>query len=414
MTRPILPLPIRLMNRVGGAIEKIGIQLSSLDEANLLAAARKKTGLDDFGDASFKPALRALLESLENEAQLSALGRVIARTDLLQHLQNRLGLEDWHRRHPEIGQAEVKRPIFIIGQGRTGTTILHELLELDPTNRVPLTWEVDTPFPPPERESYASDPRIAQSQQQLDRADSIIPEFKKMHRMGARLPQECVRLTGIDFTTFIFPAQWRVPSYTEWLMHEAPMAPVYANHRRMLQLLQWRCPADRWVCKSPGHLWSLDALMAEYPDALLIQPHRCPLKIVSSLSSLEWMLRSMSSETADIQEIAREWSHYNAIAYERSVDFRERGGIDPERVIDVHFASFIQDPIAVVRSIYEKFELPFSDDFEARMRKYIADNPSDRDGKHEHDFAQTGLDEAEERKKVERYQDYFGVASEPT
>jgi hypothetical protein len=152
--------------------------------------------------------------------------------------------------------------------------------------RVPLTWEVDHPVPPPETATYETDPRIQEVYDTLAGVDLVLPGFKAMHPMGAQLPQECVRITSSDFKSMIFPTQYRVPSYADWLLHEADMRTAYRWHRMFLEHLQSRHPAARWVLKSPGHLWALDALTAEYPNALLVQTHRDPLRILASLSSL--------------------------------------------------------------------------------------------------------------------------------
>lgn len=412
MNTEILPLPIRIANQLGRFGRKLGLPIGRLDPERMIAAARKSTGLRDFASENFRDPLDRLIRSLEQDASLHALGRVIARADITRYLATRLQLEDWHRRHPEIAKCEIRRPIFIVGQGRTGTTILHELLALDPNNRVPQTWEIDAPFPPPARASYESDPRIAACQKELDRAESLIPAFAKMHRMGATLPQECVRITGMDFLSLIFAAQWRVTGYTRWLINDADLGEAYANHRRMLQLLQWRCPAERWVLKSPGHQWHLEALLREYPDARFVQTHRDPLKVLSSITSLETVLRSMSSDAADPHEIAREWSEWNCEAYDRSVKFRESGAVAPSRVVDLHFRQFVADPLCEIRGIYDRFEIDLQPQSELLMKQYLERNPDDRDGKHVHRFAATGLDIDEERAKVRRYQETFDVESE--
>jgi hypothetical protein len=412
MQAPQLPLIPRTINLAGRALAGLGIRPGSLDPDDLLADASRETKLEDFGDSGFREALERLSRSLEEDAALSPLGRFIARGEILTSLRNRLQLVDWHARHPEIGQAPVRAPIVIAGQGRTGTTILHELLALDPANRVPLTWECDAPFPPPERASYEADPRIAEIQAKLDQSESLIPDFKRMHRMGAHLPQECVRITALEMKSLIFAASWRVTGYTQWLVEEAPMTSAYDTHRQMLQLLQWRCPAERWVLKSPGHLWCLEDVVAAYPDVRLIFPHRDPLRITSSISSLEVVLRKMASDDIDHPAIADEWSKLNALGYDRAVDFREKGVLPDDRIVDLHFRSFIKDPIAEVRRIYDQFGLPLSSEIEQRMRDYVAANPSDRDGKHVHHFAETGIDPAEERARVKRYQDYFEVPTE--
>ena len=336
----------------------------------------------------------------------------MARTDLIRALERRLQLVRWHADHPEIGEGAIVRPLVIIGQARTGTTIFHELMALDSANRVPLTWEVDQPFPPPETATYDTDPRIEAYQKELDRFVRMTPDFKKIHRMGALIPQECILITTSEFASMNFVAPYRVPDYARWLMHEADLVPAYRYLRRMLQLLQWHHSAERWVLKSPAHILSLPALLEVFPDACLIHTHRDPLKVLSSVTSLLVVLRSLWSGDVDSHEIGRECSEWHRIGYERAVDLRSSGAIAPEQVIDVAFRDFVADPVAQVRRVYEHFGLTLEDRVAADMRAYVAANPSDRDGKHEHRFEHTGLDLEEERARMRRYQEYFRVASE--
>jgi hypothetical protein len=407
-----LPPSVRLLNRIGASLRGVGLRWPSLEEASLRAAARRKAGLADFGGDGFGEALRRLLAALENEAGLSTLGRMIAREELVTLLANRLELTDWRSRHPEIDAERIERPIFVIGMGRTGTTILHDLLAQDPAHRVPLSWEVAHPCPPPERARWDDDPRIARTDAQLAQTDRLIPGFRAMHPMGARLAQECVAITAHDFTSMIHQTTYRVPSYAAWLHGEADLGPVYANHRRFLQLLQWRCPGERWVLKSPGHLWALDALLREYPDARFVQTHRDPLRIVASLTSLVTLLRSMTSERVDPREIAREWAGTIASALDRSVEARERGVLPPERILDLQFRSFLADPIGCAQRIYEHFALPWEPRVEQRMRAFLAAQPADAHGAHRYRFADTGLSLDRERERFRRYQEYFDVPSE--
>lgn len=408
---PTLPIGARAINALGRVAGAVGLQ-KDLSEAALLDQARRSTGLDDFGSSTFLDGFRSLLDSLNTEAHLTTIGRLIARGDIVMLLENRLGIVDWHKRHPEIGEQPVDRPIIVIGMARTGTTILHHLIGLDPGVRVPMTWECDRPCPPPERATFETDPRIGEVQRQIDRSESLIPDFKKMHPMGASLSQECVRMTAAEFASMIFQPTFRIPSYNHWLHEEADLSAAYRFHRKFLQLLQWRCPGSRWILKTPGHLWALEAVVAEYPDACFIQTHRDPLAIMSSLTSLCTTLRAMTSHTIDPLEIAREWSEMNAVAYNRSVDARESGLIAPERVIDIHFREYLTDPLATLARIYDKFDIEFSSEAERRMRAHLERNPSDKHGRHSHTFADTGLSLEEERDKVRRYQDYFDVPSE--
>lgn len=414
LTAPTLPLGLRAGNALLGALHPLGFQQRNLDKRALLDAARQKTGLEDFGDPGFEQGLDRLLEALQSEARLTALGRVVAREEIVTPLVNRLRLVEHHKRYPEIGAAPIVAPIFIIGMGRSGTTVLHELLALDPQFRVARTWEADYPFPPPETATYDSDPRIGDVQQRLDRTDTVLPDFKRIHRLGATLPQECVRFTTAEFLSLIFWTNYNVPSYSHWLKDEADMAPAYRYHRRFLQLLQWKHPRSPWVLKSPAHLWSLDVLLQEYPDARFIQTHRDPLRMLASLASLVTHLRKMSSDHVDGAQIAREWAEWNALGLNASAGFRRKEAVPPERIIDVDFYGFMQDPVAEVQKIYAGFDLSFTEDTREAMRAYLAVHSATQHGAHGYSFADTGLDIDEERARLAPYQDFFNTRMEVT
>ncbi len=409
---PVLPFSIKALNgtlNMLGRLTPFGKPLSS---EGLHLIAEKQTGLSDFGKPSYQQGFNILLDSLNEEAKLTPLGRLIAREDILTALKNRLQLEEHHKKYPEIGAAPIPSPIIMIGVGRSGTTILHELFALDTNNRVPVSWEVDMPFPAPEKDTYHSDPRIATIQGRLDRTEKIIPNFKSIHRMGAELPQECVRFTTGEFASLIFGCTYNVPSYSKWLLEKANLAPAYDYHRRFLQLLQWRYPAERWVLKSPGHLWSLEEMLAAYPDVQLIQTHRDPLKTTSSLASLISTLRTMGSNDVDPVAIGRQWAQWNSVALNESVRARQEGLIDSNQIIDISFYEFMDAPIDQIQSIYDFFNIELSADTRQKMQDYLEVNTSDQHGAHRYNLSDFGLDLDEERERIRPYQEYFDVPSE--
>jgi Sulfotransferase family len=383
-----------------------------LDRNRSIEQAVAATGLDDFGGDTWEEGLDRFLGDLDANAALNELGRTIVDGEIVRYLSNRLGIVAERKAHPEIGTRDVVPPIVIIGQGRTGTTILHDLLAQDPQTRVPLTWETAAPCPPPETATFETDPRIDANEATSSMVDLIIPGFRAMHPMGPRLAQECITMTASEFRSVMFPAQYRVPEYTRWLLDEADMAPAYRWHRTFLQHLQSRHPAPRWVLKSPGHIWCLGALLAEYPNALLVQTHRDPLRIIASLGSLVSTLRSLGSDDTDIPSAAAEWADLTLDGLDRSVTARLDGTIAPDQVIDVQFAAFMADPFATVREIYARLDLEFTDATETRMREFLTTHPQDRFGKHEYTFAATELDEGALRERARRYQEYFDVADE--
>ena len=363
-----------------------------LDTDELVAQAVATAGTDDFGGDSWREGLDRLLDSLRHEARLSELGEQVVAGEVVGYLTSRAGVVAWRRDHPDVAKAEIRPPIVIIGQARTGTTILYDLLAQDPASRTPLTWEVDRPLPPPDSATYDSDPRIAEVESVLEMTDLLIPGFRAFHPLGARLAQECVRITAAEFRSMIFATQYHVPAYTRWLLDEADMAPAYDWHHRFLQHLQTGHPGDRWVLKSPAHLWSLDALLAAYPDALLVQTHRDPLRVIASVSALVAQLRRIACEDPTVVEAAREYAGYILDGFDRSVDARETGAVPRERVVDVHFGEFMADPFATIGAVYARLGLELTVDAEQRMRAFLDEHPSEVGGGR-YTFADTGLDE---------------------
>ena len=385
--------------------------MGDLSPAAIIATAEETTGLSDFGGDDWREALDVLTASLRAEAGLTEFGEVVAQADLVGSLTRRLQIVEHRRTHPELADAPIERPIFIVGQVRTGTTILFELLAQDPDARAPLTWEVDAPCPPPEAATCDTDPRIEDSRQIQEMMTSIIPDLKSMHPIGPLLAQECVRITAMDLRSFIFPTIYHVPTYARWLLG-TDMTSAYAWHRGFLQHLQSRIPVNRWVLKSPGHIWALDAMMAQYPDALVIQTHRDPLRIIASVSSLACTLRTFASEGTPLGPVAAEWAEYVIDGIDRSVDARESGIVPAAQVVDVQYRSFATDPITTIAAAYDQLGLAFTAEAESNMRSFLAAQPAREHGGHHYTFAQTGLDEKALRERTARYQDYFEVPNE--
>lgn len=388
-----------------------------LDVDRLVERAVEATGLDDFGPPTWRDGLERLVPALCDEARLNELGEQIAIGGLVELLTNRLAMTGWRAQHPEVASGEVVPPIVIVGQARTGTTILYDLLAQDRATRAPLTWEIDRPVPPPETATFDTDPRIDEVDAILSGVDLLMPGFRTMHPMGARLAQECVSITNSDFRSVIFPTQYRVPSYGRWVLYEADMAPAYRWHRQFLQHLQsghpaGEAPADRWLIKSPAHIWCLDALLGEYPDALLVQTHRDPLRVIASVSSLMVTLRGMTSDDPNLPEVADEWAEYIVEGLDRSVTARVDGTVAPGRVVDVQFSEFMADPFATIGAVYDALGLELTAESGSRMRIFLAEHSQGEQSAHRYSFADTGLDPAAWRERTRRYQEHFGVPSE--
>jgi hypothetical protein len=407
-----LPLALRLMNGGIACLGPLNKKLIKLTPESLMAYAVKQTGLRDFGPDYFRGPLQRYCDSLEKDAYLTGLGRTMARQDMLRLLKNRLQFVDIFKHHPEIADEQITAPIFILGMPRTGTTSTHELMALDDQFRVPLSWEVSNPFPPPETATYKTDPRIALEDKTLSQLDKLLPEFRNMHPMGAELPQECVALFSYDFASMIFDTQFRVTRYQQWLIRE-DMGEVFKNHRRWLQLLQWKCPGETWVLKSPQYLWNIEDMLREYPDARVIQNHRDPVKVAMSIGSLVSTLRSLGSNRFDVEETTQAYADLLHYGTGKTMAARAKGLLGSDRVIDVQFAEFRKDPVAALERVYEHLGLNFGPKIASKMQGFLdAGANDDRHGKHAYTLESSGLNLEAERRRFADYQTAYSIPSE--
>ena len=307
--------------------------------------ARAATGLHDFGSPYYREGLERTVDALNNEAELSEMGRIIQHATISNALIQRLKVEATYSQHPEIDDEVVGGPVFVIGLPRTGTTALSQLVAADPQFRSLRMWESQAPTPPPEAATQDTDPRIAQAEEGLRMLNDMFPLMKTLYNSEATAATECQDLMGMSFRTFHFDGAVRVPSYLAWLMN-CDMRETYTFHRRVLKLLQWHCPPTLWHLKTPVHMFALDALVEAYPNAKFMWSHRDPAKVMGSVCSLIRYVRSWSSDRDDPEELGAEQLDSWAEAVRRAMDFRKRVG--DERFSDVAFADLQQRPGAHV------------------------------------------------------------------
>lgn len=386
---PDQPKAVKLVNRTGRLLQKVGIKQPSLTAERLIKQAQKKTGLRDFGDDSFRKGLTVLIESLESEARLSFIGRIAAKGMIIDNLVTRLQITDYRKRRPEIKDKPVVQPLIIAGLPRTGTTILHELLAQDPALRSPLSWEVASPMPPARAETYDSDPRIAKVEATMAQTEVLAPGFKAIHEVGALLPQECVSILASHFISDQFGAVFSVPSYRQWCRTQ-DMTAAYQWHNQFLQHLQADYMQDRWVLKTPVHIGYVKALLAQYPDACVVQTHRDPMDVIGSVSSLACTLRSAFSDDIDPLATGQQEVEHFADLLKRGMAQRE-SILDQSQFYDMQFRDIVSDPLAAIEKMYTHFGFDFTDHARQAMQLYIDKRPRNKHGKHSYTLNQFGL-----------------------
>ena len=344
--------------------------------------------------------------SLDTEARLHLPGRIRTRGELQLILQNRLRMVDLWNREPAVLEQPVHAPIVVTGLGRSGTTLLHELLACDPDNRPPLLWELLHTVPYDDASGDLCDDEIKLM-------DEIVPAFTAMHENGGRLPTECIFAFAHQFSSDVYTGLYNVAEYTVWRSGQ-DQTPIYDWHKRHLQTLQWvtERPTTRWVVKAPSHLSALPLVFSTYPDARVVITHRDPLRVIGSLSDLMATLHIMHSEHVDHGVLVE----FMAMGLEMQMDHvtaeRDAGDIPAGQIADVVYRDLVADPLGTVERLYAGWELPISEEFRTALESYLAARHSGRAGGHEYSFADTGLDLATHRAQLAPYQERFGVPSE--
>jgi hypothetical protein len=401
------PLLVRAFNRCGPLLQRIGIVGKWSSPSDLIEAAKRRCRLDDFGGGDFFEALSRLLESCQRDARLNAIGRMALHFDTVRHLCNRLLMERDRRIYPEIAKQKIQEPIFIIGLPRSGTTLLHALLSVDPENRAPLTWEVMSPSPPSaEREAQ----RIREAKRNLSSLRWLAPAFDRVHATGAELPQECVSLMSPSFLSDQFDTMYRVPSYRAWFLKQ-DLRPAYEFHHYFLQHLQQRRSARRWILKAPAHLFALPTLLSIYPNARFLQTHREPIVTITSVSSLITILRRVFSNTVDPAEVARDALQYWSTTMTRFLTERDRL-LPADRIYDLSYLQIRRDPIAAVKQFYNYFGWELSSRTEQQMRVVLASQPREQNGSHRYKPSQFGLDPDDIMERFAAYRERFDLVQE--
>ena len=354
--------------RISTTADNASRHLWFLDGWNLRTAAQRKTGLEFFGDPSIEPALSVLADSLEQEADLHPLGRFLMRVHLQGLLETRLRLAEHWRCQPEaVFLRPIQRPVFITGMPRSGSTFLHELLAEDPGNRAPRVWEVMFPVPGSSRRRREPDPRIKRAAACLWWFRRFAPEADAVFPLRSWTPHECVAIQSYSFLSEEFVSTCRIPNYESFL-RRADLRPAYEWEKRFLQHLQWRSPERTWVLKSPDHVYGLEALFSVFPDAVVIQTHRNPLEVLKSSCRLTKVLHGLYSRPGDPDQLAARETCVLAQALNRFVNFRDAHPELAGRFVDVTYDEITSNPIAVMRRIYEQFEMTLTDEAISRMQ----------------------------------------------
>jgi len=389
--------------------DRLSRRLWSLQSEALCEEARRRTGLRDFGDPPVEPALSILVKSLELEADLHPLGRFLIWTHLRELLKTRLRLtQEWIRRSEALEVSQIRRPVFITGMPRSGSTFLHELLAEDAENRVPRVWEVMFPIPDHHSTRSEVESRVRKAEACLWWFHRLAPRANSVYPMRAWTPHECVAIHSYTLLSEEFAMICRVPAY-EAFLRESNFAPAYAWQKRFLQYLQLSCPPKQWILKSPDHVHTLEHLLTVFPDAVVIQTHRNPVEVLRSSMQLTEVLEGTFSRAEDPAQTRRREARSLAEHIEGITSFREAHPKLDGRFIDIKYHELVADPLTVVREIYQRLDKRLTKMAAARMQS-LASKRSRYKGRYgSRTLENLGMDGPCLTRRFEGYCSRFGI-----
>jgi Sulfotransferase family len=379
--------------------------VAQLDAQQLLAQARRDSGLTHFDEPDVHEPLERLTRALREEAQLTEIGVQTWHGRLLNTLVTRLRAREWFERHPEILAEELPPPVVILGLARTGTTLLHRLLATDARFYAAAWWEVRFPVPISGADIGGAQ-RIPAAKAEVAGILAAMPELAAIHPWDALGADEDIMLIDQTLLSTTAESLACVPSYREWI-HGRDLRPAYAYLVKLMKFLQWQKKqrgqrADYWVLKTPMHLGYVEVIAELMPGAVFVQTHRDPLATMPSFASFVHMLWAMGSNAADAHEAARQWSQ--TLEQHLNHCLQQRARL-PNQFIDVDFRETVGEPQRVIERIYRRIGMPLTEAARADVNAYMATHPREGRPKHEYTLEEFGFTRAELEERFRAYRD---------
>ena len=407
-TRPYRPPAVSLFDRAGRMARRLGFS-DALDVDRMVSAARRRTGLSDFGDEWFLEPLEVLVRSINHEARLTPVGMRIQRSRIVSALCTRLRAEHLLRHHPDILDADLGKIIVIAGLQRTATTTLHRLIAAHPGVRALRSWESLNPVPLPGERPGGPRRRMREAKLAARAIGFLAPDFLAVHPIEYDAPEEEIFLLDLSFMSQSPEATMHVPGYARWLEGQ-DHTKCYEYLLTVLKILHWQRPGDFLVLKTPHHMEHLDLVLGVAPGACIVQTHRDPKRSIASFCSMVAHARGMLSDHVDPAEIGRHWMRKTHRMIERSMDVRRAAGDDV--FVDVSYYDLIADPVGELRRVCRVAGIDFGDEAERAARAVSRTNVKNRHGRHVYALADFGLDDETVDRYCEPYRRAYGIPDE--
>ncbi len=362
--------------------------LHLLDENALHEKAAARAGSSDFGDDDYREGLGVLLDSARHSSRLDAIAERVSSL-VVDTLVSRLSSQEGWNANPEVLDIPVAAPLVITGLPRSGTTVLHFLMSLDPQFQWTPRWVGEAPLIRPPQEDWEAHPQYRQVHERLEALFATNPGLRQAHNMGAGLADECITVMVQSFVNNMFISMLPLPEYREWFF-QADETPSYRRYKDNLRLMGARTPDKTWLLKNPSHTLGMEPLLATFPDARVIVLHRNPVETIASGASLTYRNADFW-EKAEVGPIRLD---VYSRAVKRMAEARER---HPGHCLDIYYKDLMDDPLGTLRTIYSHYGLDMSQQTAAVMEDWLAANPKGKHGKHSYSSEEYGISDADVR-----------------
>lgn len=379
----------------------------------VLSAARERSGLSDFGATDFIERLQLWVDCINADTPLVTAARYQAWEQMVLYATNRLQLEDLVKKHPEILDITIDRPIMIAGLPRSGTTNLVNMIAADPRLRSAQLWETMAPFPLPGEQPgpIEESPRYKLVQEMWGAYNEVLPHMNAIHEMYPDHVHENIEFQSMDFSSYAIEWRARMPRWSRYYF-EHDQTPHYAYEKKMLQALTWLRGPNRWITKSPPHMENLVPLHTIFPDATVVITHRDPVAVIQSALTLLAYWDRLRRTEADLPGLAAHWIWRIEQMLRAAV--RDHDKLPQNQIVDVIFHEYMADQEGLIQRIYQTADLEYTPEAQERIRTYIAANKRGRHGAVQYDLTKFGVNVGELRERMQFYYDRFPVQKEPT
>jgi Sulfotransferase family len=352
----------------------------------ILQAARDKAGVADPDSNSWREGLEILLRDHEKTQSLSERGAAMIKARYVESLAARMQVDEYMRHNPVLASSAIKRPVFILGMPRTGTTMVSYLMDADPANRSLLKWEAYNVAPPAAAGTTRTDPRCAAEKAKDEMIIKANPKGVAQHFEAGDGPTECVHLVAQDFKSVMLAVIATVPTYHDWILF-CDMASAFAHRKRVLQILQSTNPG-RWILKMPSDALFMRTLFATFPDAKVIWTHRDPYGAFASSMSMRGNSRPAFNKDAGVAYMSERFPLQLALHLARPLEMsRER----PQDIYHLYYDDLVRDPLAQMKKVYAWLDDEWTDATQTGMQSWLEANPQGKFGKHSYSLSQWGF-----------------------